>query len=761
MKFKLILFLLIAGMANAQDFTNQWTGLFSFNQIIDIEQTDQRIYAASENAVFVYEIASRTFNTITTVNGLSGDEISQIIYRESDDQLVIGYENGLLQIVQDDEVLDVVAIRDKQVIDPDRKRINEFKANGELLYIATDFGIAIYDLDRLEFNDTYFIGENGAQLRVRSIEIFDGFLYAATNDAGIRRADISDPFLIDFTNWNQLNMGAYDEVTALETQIFAIDTGGTLFRLTGDIFTNTGYRFPSRTVDATVSGNELSVTGAGYLQILDANENLLNDIRNIDGGPYRFTAGNSNSNSIYVGTLENGMIRLNRQNTVTPEFIVADGPTRNRAFSLTTAPNTLWVGYGDYSLLYNPFPLEQFGVSRLIEDEWTNFTPDDVLNINSISSIAINPDITDEVYLNSMHNGVLEFVDGIAETLYGIDNSSLSQIDVPGYTGPDFVRIPASEFDRQGNLWVLSSLVEDPINRRTPAGQWTSFDVSEFIPTIDGSSTTKLAITNAGNIIFGTVDNGVIAFDPNENRFGNLREEIQEGNLTGNYVSEVTLDQNEQLWIGSNRGLRVFFNANSILSENPNDARAIIIEDQNGIPRELLKDEAILDIEVDGNNRKWIATASSGAFLFSPSGQETIFQFTKDNSPLPSNGVNDIAIDNTTGQVYFATNNGIVAFQGDRSSPPSEDLENVFAFPNPVKPEFDGNVTIDGLTDRARIKITDIEGNLVFEVVSQGGSVQWDTTNFSGSRVSSGVYMLLISTDDNVETTVSKIMIIR
>jgi hypothetical protein len=240
-----------------------------------------------------------------------------------------------------------------------------------------------------------------------------------------------------------------------------------------------------------------------------------------------------------------------------------------------------------------------------------------------------------------------------------------------------------------------------------------------------------------------------------------LINEIQQGNLINNYVSELTLDQNGALWIGSNLGLRVLFNANSILSENPTDARAIIIEDQNGIPRELLKDEAVLDIEVDGNNRKWIATASSGAFLFSPSGQETIFQFTKDNSPLPSNAVNDITIDEATGKVYFATDNGIVSFQGDRTSQPSENLENVFAFPNPVKPGFDGNVTIDGLTDRARIKITDIEGNLVFELVSQGGSVQWDTRSFSGNPVASGVYMLFISTEDNIETTVSKIMVIR
>lgn len=759
MKYRFLIVMLVATMSSAQDFTAQWTGLFSFNEIVDIEQTDTEIYAASENAVFVYNIASRSFKTITTVNGLSGDRISQIFYRPSDDQLVIGYENGLLQIVQDETVLDVVAIRDKQVIAPNRKRINEFKKHEGLLYIATDFGIALYDLDRFEFNDTYFIGENGAQLRVKSIEIFEGFLYAATTDSGMLRAPISDPFLIDFMNWEQINGGTFDEVTALDNIVIGTGTDGSIFRLVGNSFQFTGTSFPSRALDITAANNEFTVTGSDFLQLRDNNLLTLIDITDINGERFSFTSANSSNESIYIGTTDSGMIRLNRNATTISEFIVADGPTRNRAFSLSTSPNELWVGYGDYDIFYNPFPLEQFGISHFEEGVWINYTPGEVNNISSISSITVNPSNPNEIYLNSMHNGILQFIDGSAGIQYGINNSSLSSILPPS---PEFVRITDSQFDDRGNLWALAAQVDDAINRLTPNGQWTAFDVSNEFPSLGGNtSVTKLAITRAGNIILGTTGIGVVAFNPEENRFGQLINQVQQGNLVNNYVSALTLDQNGQLWIGSNLGLRVLSNANSILSANPTDARAIIIEDQNGIPRELLADEAILDIEVDGNNRKWIATASSGAFLFSPSGQETIFQFNKNNSPLPSNSVNDIAIDPATGKVYFATDNGIVSFQGDRSSQPSENLNNVFAFPNPVKPGFSGNVTIDGLTDRARIKVTDIEGNLVYEIVSQGGSVQWDTRSFSGNPVASGVYMLLISTRDNLETKVSKIMVIR
>ncbi len=750
--------LLLACTASAQDFSASWEGLFSFNRIIDLEQTDDQVFVASENALFIYDKATRSFNTITTVDGLSGDPISQIFYRESVDQLVIGYEDGLIQILQDDVVLDVVAIRDKQVINPDRKRINEFLLNDALLYIATDFGIAIYDLDRLEFDDTYFIGAGGAQVRVRSIEIFDGFIYAATQDAGILRADVSNPFLLDFMNWTLLNLGNFNEVLSLENQIYTINNAGGLLQLTGNNFTSTGYQFPQGAVDASVFNNQLVVTGSNYLQVLDVALAVTIDVRDLEGVVYRFTAGTLSNDALFIGTRDNGMIRLERNNITTPEFIIADGPVRNRAFSLTTGPDVLWVGYGDYDLIYNPFPLERFGISRFKEGAWTNFTPAEVENVASISSITLNPENSSELFINSMHNGVLQLVDGQAATLFGINNSSLTSILPPA---TDFVRIPDSGYDSQGNLWVLASIVEDGLNRKTPAGQWSAVDLSQDFPTITQTSLTKLAITRSGTLVFGTVDEGVIAYNPTENRFGNLRDQIQQGNLINNYVGEVAIDQNGQLWIGSNLGLRVLFGAENIVSDNPPDARPIIIEDQIGVARELLKDEAILDIEVDGNNRKWVATASSGAFLFSPSGQETIFQFTKNNSPLPSDGVNDIAIDNTSGKVYFATDNGIVSFQGDRTSQPADNLENVFAFPNPVKPGFTGNVTIDGLTDRARIKITDIEGNLVNEIISQGGSVQWDTTSFDGNPVASGVYILLISTSDNLETTVSKIMVIR
>jgi ligand-binding sensor domain-containing protein len=762
---KALLFILLAGnITAAQDFTGSWEGLFSFTTIVDIEESSTAVYAASENAVFIYDLNSRSFTTLTTVNGLSGDEISQIHYSEDKSALIIGYENGLLQIVdQDGQVNDVVAIKDKQSISPVDKRINEFIESGDLIYMATDFGIAIYNLERLEFDDTYFIGDNGIQVPVASIEIFDGFLYAATLDAnsGMRRAPIADPFLIDFMNWNQINIDIWTEVITFDNRLFAVTVGRFLAELntTSGTFASTGIRLPQAIRDAHATSDFITFTSREAIYIYDRTLNQIYLLDDIGGTSYNYTAGIVRGTILYAGTEAAGMIRINIQDQTDFDFIVADGPSRNAAFSISSSPGELWVGYGNHDVFYNPFPLERLGISYFREEEsWVNYSFNDVLNAQSISSITVNPNDPNEVFLSSMQDGVVQFVDEAAVTRFEQFNSSLfptvdSNAPPPGI----FYRISNSTFDRSGNLWVVQSLSDFSLHKRTPSGQWTAFDLSDEITNV-AQSATKIVVTQEGNIIYGTTSIGLVGFDPETSQALSFNVD---NNLINNYVASLRLDLNGQLWIGSNLGLRVLFNPNSMFTENPSDARSIIIEDTNGIPRELLADEAVLDIEIDGNNNKWVATASSGAFLFSPSGRETIFQFTTDNSPLPTNAVNDISIDESSGKIYFATDKGIVAFQGERSSKPEDNLESVRAFPNPVRPGFEGNVTIDGLTDRARVKITDIEGNLVYEAVSQGGSIPWDTRSFSGRKVASGVYFLFISTNDNIETTVSKLMIVR
>ncbi|HOD10596.1 MAG TPA: T9SS type A sorting domain-containing protein, partial [Flavobacterium sp.] len=234
---------------------------------------------------------------------------------------------------------------------------------------------------------------------------------------------------------------------------------------------------------------------------------------------------------------------------------------------------------------------------------------------------------------------------------------------------------------------------------------------------------------------------------------------IDEGNLPSKNVQALAIDNRNQVWIGTTMGLRVLSSISSYNNEGQMNTNRIVIQDGD-IGQELLFEQFITDIDVDGSNRKWIGTADSGVFLFSPNGQETIYHFTTDNSPLPSNTINEIAINATTGEVFFATDRGMISFQGT-STKPADDLKNVYVYPNPVRPEFVGTVKIAGLISKATIKITDIEGNLVHETTSEGGTIEWDTTAFGKYKVASGVYMIFISAEDGSETTVKKVMIIR
>ncbi len=273
------------------------------------------------------------------------------------------------------------------------------------------------------------------------------------------------------------------------------------------------------------------------------------------------------------------------------------------------------------------------------------------------------------------------------------------------------------------------------------------------------SNLNKIVIDKSGTKWIASYLDGVIAFNETSGVFKKMTEGVDVGNLPSKDVRAIAIDNRNQVWIGTNKGLRVLSSTGSYNSTDQMKANAIIIVEDD-LARELLYEQFITDIAVNGSNEKWISTADSGVFLFSPNGQETIYHFTKDNSPLPSDVVNDVEINAETGEVFFATDKGLVSFQGT-STKPADNLQDVYVYPNPVRPEFVGTVKIAGLISKANIKITDIEGNLVHETTSEGGTIEWDTTAFGKYKVASGVYMIFISAEDASETAVKKVMIIR
>ncbi|WP_181040008.1 two-component regulator propeller domain-containing protein [Aureitalea marina] len=741
----------------SQNFSDRWTGFFSFVSVRDIQQGNDRIYAGTENAVFTFDLSTEELETITTINGLSGSSLTTLYYSENFDLLVIGYEDGLLEIVLDGEdVLKVVDIQNKPTIPPNRKRINHLAEYNGFLYISSDFGVSVYNLERLEFDDTYFIGEAGEQIQVRQTAVIEPYIYAATKEGGLRQALIDENNLIDFERWTRVVGGQWNAVQNLGEEVVGLRNSTIVARYDPGVgFTDLEtYNVP--VLDFQVHRQVLTITTAGSSFAFEPGYVPLNQVSLPFGSEDILQSGLTHNNVFYLGTEESGLFQIPFGSS-NPRIILPDGPILNNPFSVDATPGQLWVNFGEVDVAFNPFPLNFRGVSNLREDVWTNLSVEEVFDANDLVSIAINPEDPNEVYMSSYQKGLLKIVDQVPTVLFNETNSPL---EIPnGNTGIG-LRLYGLDFDREGNLWFLQSRTNEGLQRLSPSGQFQQIDISSIIDGEAELALTEIAINRQGFVFFGTAESGLVGYDPATGRFNRIQEGVGVGNLPSVDIRALAFDNNNRLWIGTLEGLRVLFTVNDFFEEGSNPQASEIVFLEDGVAQELLFAQSITDIEVDGSNNKWISTATSGVFYVSANGQETLLRFTKENSPLPSDNVQDMTIDEFTGRVYFATTRGLVSYDGT-STAPRDNLEEVYVYPNPVRPGFVGDVTIDGLTDRANVKITDIEGNLVFETTSQGGSVLWDTTAFGRYRVASGVYMVLVTTEDNLETTVSKIMIVR
>lgn len=764
----------------SQDFSAQWKGHFSYNEIKDITQGESIIYAASDNAIFSLETQTNQINEITTVNGLSGESISTIFYSEDYELLVIGYENGLIEIVfdNDNEILTIVDIIDKPTIAPTDKKINHINPYQNLIYISTNFGITVFDLEKLEFGDTYFIGNNGSQVPVTQTTIFEDFIYASClGGNGIRKALISSPDLIDFQNWNLVNSGSWQSIEANEDKIYSININRKIYQVFENSISELA-TYSTLPLDLREVNSNLIVTTNNEVFIYDSEFNIVNRIPTSSDFDTQFTSTTIDFENIYIGTKDFGILKTAITDPLVFEEVHPDGPLFNSPFSIEAEPNGVWVTFGGYDIFYSPDGNRK-GFSHLDNQSWVSVSYEDTFTPRDLSGVAINPLNTNQVFLSSFNNGLVEVNDNIPTTLYDQNNSGLESLILP--SNLDFVSLRVSNpiFDNNGLLWTLTTRIDEPLKSfNLSTNQWNSYDFTEVIG--DGFSGGNLGYSD---IVIGS-DNtkwitsyrfGLIGF--NENGNNPLIKSIfnEDSNMPSDLATAVALDNRNQLWIGTFRGLRVLFNTSNFFTDENITVDEIIIE-EDGIAKELLFEQNITDIEVDGSNNKWIGTSDSGLFYLSPDGQNTIFHFTTDNSPLPSNSISDVSLDNENGIVYIATTKGLLSFSSGGTSA-SNDLSKAYAYPNPVRPNFniiEDRVKIKDISENINIKITDIEGNLVAEAQSRinqryqgfnleidGGTAFWNGKNLANNIVASGVYLVMLSDLDTFETKVLKIMVVR
>ena len=738
-----------------------WQGYFSYNEITDLSESSTTIYAASENALFSKNTATGQIKTTNTIDGLSGQTISSLYHSETFNKTLVGYENGLMIVINeaDGSMLNVVDIINKQ-LPPNTKKINHFMEFEGIVYVSCDFGIVQFNLATLQFGDTYFIGSNGAEISIAQTTIYNGFIYAASN-TGIRKAAITNKNLVDYNQWELVSTGSWTGITIFGTDLFAVNASGYIYKYDSNSNTFVGYTALAQpSLDMRATANYLIVTTVNSIYVYNNQMALVRQINTnqITESNPNFTCATIIGETIFIGTKEDGVITTSLSSTAIFENATPIGPLRNNIFALQTTSDALWTVYGDYTVDYNPYDLDSYGVSKYNASGWLNIPYEKVLGAKSLTRITVNPTNENEVYASSFFSGLLKIENDEPKILYNQTNSGLESLT---FLGPSYidVRINGAAFDKSGNFWVTNSRIKNGLKVLKSTGQWQSYAMDNILNSAIDNSFGRMAIDKNGTKWLTTNRDGVIGFNESINKFKKITSGPDMGNLPISDARVVAVDTRNQLWIGTTKGLRILPNVGSFLSDDKLTTNPIIILEDN-LAQELLYEQFITDIVVDGANNKWIGTADSGVFLVSPNGQETKYHFTTSNSPLPSNVINDIDINSTTGEVFIATAKGLISFKGVATAA-SEDLNNVFVYPNPVRPEYEGSVKIAGLLDKANIKITDIEGNLVFEKIAEGGTIEWDTTAFGKYKVASGVYIIFISVQDGVETKVKKVMIIR
>ncbi|WP_299618359.1 two-component regulator propeller domain-containing protein [uncultured Tenacibaculum sp.] len=770
-KISTLLALLCITLISAQnDFSDRWEDFFSYNNVKDFVINNDEVFALTDNAIFSYNITTEELRKVSSVNGLSGEETSTIHYNETFDRIVIGYETGLIEVISDDGSVtvspDIVNFNQSGL-----KRVNDIFEHDGKLFISTSFAIVVYDIERLEFGDTYFIGPASSSVNVNETTVLNNEIYAAT-DIGVFVADVNNPSLIDAANWTRRFTGSFQKTISFEGNVYAV-SNRELIRLNGTT-QQTVLSFPENIVDVNVSNQNLVIALSRSANVYNASLALQGTNTTSTAFDFTLNTATVNGSSILLGTSEFGLLSAAVASPTYTE-IHPEGPLSNEVFSIDVFNNNLWVVYGGYDVTFTPTQTRQ-GFSRFDGENWIN-TPFDPTNpFGDLVSITIDKNSDNRVFISSfgdtgsvntrLTGGLYEVVDDNVVNFYNNTNSPLEDI-LPADPTRVTIRISGSAFDREGNLWVTNILGNSRLKKLSPNGNWTNYDINElYVQNRPGMG--EITIDNTNTVWMTTRSNGLFAYNENGDRKRALTTEPTRGNLPNRRTTAVAVDRNNRLWIGTLTGLVVYNNPASIFDATVFDAEPIIILD-DGIPKRLLGDQTVNSIKVDGANNKWFGTENGGALYTNPNGQNTLANFNKENSPLPSNKILEIAVDEFTGKVFFATDRGIVAYNSN-VDPFGDTLGEVYAYPNPVLKNND-TVTIDGrngtnLPRGTNVKILDVSGNLVYEtnVVEgqevQGGKVVWNKRNLAGQKVASGVYIVLLTTDDGSESATTKIAIV-
>lgn len=682
----------------------------AYHDLTDIEPAGQTIYVLSSNDLFAYHVNDRSVTIYNKVYPLNDSEISKIVWNPTVKKLLIVYSNYNIDLLDaDDNVENISSFYSVSLLRD--KTVHHITLYQQYAFLSTDAGVLKIDMRKAEIADTYYFGYAVANVAVSNDNIYAQTLQGAVY-CGNLTANLNDPAAwtlasqwSDFSNSHDISVSS----TNGYTEYIAYDS------------TNQCY---------------WSNQSDGRLQAFTLN--------------------------------------ANGQRTVILSSIAPDGPKYNYFNYLYHKNGRLYTSGGGWRIGTQFF--RPGTVQVLSDDGWTiyqdDMTPVYGTKYQDACAIAIDPANADHVFVGTAGTGIYEFLNGQCVNNFSLGNSPYrsAAFDAADNDIPDYVRVDGLVFDNNGNLWTLNSDGVYGLVEYTNSGEWASFMPSALLRS-DGkraASILKGSIIDSRGLLWfvnNYYDNcGLFCYDIENNELTVFNTFVnQDGTkLSPNAVRCVAEDKNGDIWIGTNVGPLLLSTA--MMSDPTNGFTQVKVPRNDGTDYAdyLLSDIDITAIAIDGANRKWFATNGNGAYLISADNLTQLQHFQQSNSALLSDNIEGMAINDQTGEVFFGTDKGLCSYVSDATTAADEMTNDaVWAYPNPVRPDYTGMITITGLTLDADVKIVTANGTLVNEGRSNGGLYQWDGCDRSGKRVASGVYMVLTAKSDGSKGTVCKIAIVR
>jgi hypothetical protein len=751
--------LLMSLILQGQTPVGSWSDHLVYNTADCVAAGTDEVFASTGSSIIIYNKVFAELKKMSRIDGLTETGISTITWSEENKTLIIAYTSTNIDLLKNDVIYNIPDISRKYI--PGEKMINKIRTNGNYAYLACSFGIVVVDLTKREIHDTWKPGDGSEDEEVWDIAFGNGKIYAAT-DLGVYSADLSNQGLSYFGNWNLVDLLP----TPVAKYTLLIFSGGKLYAnlsdpllpgdqvyVVGDIsslFSFTSGVF-NKSFDNAQSG--FTVSSGASVKYYNSNGSLIKTISSYGWAvPDIYQAAVDNSD-IWIADINSGLVRGENMSEFTA--MTLPGPVSNNAFSIISynGKTIICGGATDASWNNQGRPLQ---ISIYENNNWTSIPSGTIIDP---MRTLIDPDKVNHIFVSTWGGGLLEYENNNILKQYTESNSPLKTI-IPGRP---YVRICGLAMDKSKNLWLTQTGVPGSIKVLKPDGTWIVNPLTIDAPTIGDIIITakgqKWIILPRGYGLFVLDDNQTPDISSDDKYKKMLVQDTE--NQVISFVYSIAEDLDGNIWVGTDQGPVIYFNPENVFNSDLKASRIKIPRnDGTNLADYMLKTETITSIAVDGANRKWLGTASSGVYLLSADGTTQIKNFNEQNSPLLSNSIVTLAVDNKTGDVWFGTSKGTQSFRGDATTG-EEKFKKVYTFPNPVRADFKGNVTITGLIRDSQIRITDISGNLVYETVSDGGQATWDLTTYNGRRVSTGVYLVFCASKDGSQSTVTKMLVIK